>query len=333
VTAPRRRGPRTGAWLEERSFHAWLARELPSGAFGRLPLGDDAAAVPLRPGEVAVVTTDALVEGTHFLHGTPARAVGRAASAVSLSDVAAKGARPLAVFLAIVVPRRTPARWAQELVRGAEGEAAQFDAHVLGGDTKPGPARAVVSTVVGAARPVRLVGRTGARAGELLVTTGTVGRGGAAAAGLHGHGEAGARAVAALLQVRPRVREGRALGRFASAMLDTSDGLAESALLLAAASRVRVVVDARALPLAPSLRRIAPGRRRLATAFYGGDYELLATVPQPRLADAARAVRAAGGTLTAVGHVVPGRGAFLLTGRRLEPMPRSGWRPFGRPMP
>jgi len=333
VTAPRRRGAPAVAGLEERSFHAWLARALPSGANGRLPLGDDAAAVPLRPGEVAVVSTDAVVEGTHFLPGSPARSVGRAASAVSLSDVAAKGARPLAVFLAIVVPRGTPARWAQELVRGAEGEAAEFGAHVLGGDTKPGPVRTVVSTVVGGARPAELVGRTGARPGEVLVTTGQVGRGGAAAAGLHGRGPLSARAVVELLHVRPRVREGRALGRFASAMLDTSDGLAESARLLAAASRVRLIVEERALPLVPSLRRLAPGRRRNTAAFYGGDYELLATVPRARLPDAARAVRAAGGTLTPVGHVVRGRGALLLTGRRLEPMPRSRWRPFGRPMP
>lgn len=333
MTASLRRGPSTPPALEERSFHAWLARTLPSGGYGLLPLGDDAAAVRLPRGQVAVVSTDALVEGTHFRRRSSPRSVGRAATAVSLSDLAAKGARPRAVFLAVVAPPGTPRRWARQLVAGGEAEAVRFGAHVLGGDTKPGRVRAVVSTVVGSARADALVGRTGARPGELLVTTGEVGRGGAAALGLQDGATARDRAVAELLRVRPRVREGSVLARYASAMLDTSDGLAESARLLAAASRVRLVVDERALPLVPRLRRLAPGRRRRSAAFYGGDYELLATLPRLRLREATRAVRAVGGTLTAIGTVARGRGAFLLTVGGLEAMPTAGWAPFGRPMP
>ena len=327
MTAPRRR--RASSAMDERAFHAWLARTLPGGARGALPLGDDAAAVPLSAGSVAVVSTDSLVEGTHFRPHAPPRLVGRAASAVSLSDLAAKGAAPLAVFLAIVVPSGSPRAWAQELVLGAEEEAARFGAHVLGGDTKPGPTRTVVSTVVGSARPAGLVGRTGARPGDRLVTTGVVGRGGAAALALGSRGAAGRRADSELLRVHPRVPEGRALARYATAMLDTSDGLAESARLLAGASCVRVVVDERRLPIAPQLRVIRAPQRRRAVAFYGGDYELLATVPRARLADATRAVHRAGGRLTAIGVVRTGRGAWLLGRDGEEPMPPAGWQPFG----
>ncbi|HYA10819.1 MAG TPA: thiamine-phosphate kinase [Thermoplasmata archaeon] len=333
MTVPRQRRLRRSPAMEERAFHAWLAAALPSGSEGRLPLGDDAAAVRLPRGTVAVVSTDALVEGLHFRRASPPRLVGRAASATSLSDVAAKGAVPLAVFLAVIVPRGSPRAWAEQLVLGAEAEAARFGAHVLGGDTKPGPTRSVVSTVVGAARADRLVGRTGARPGDVLVTTGVVGRGGAAALALHEAGAAGERAVAGLLRVRPRVREGPVLARYASAMLDTSDGLAESARLLANASEVRLVVDERRLPLATALRKVAPASRRRSAAFYGGDYELLASVPPARVGPAARAVRAAGGRLTRVGAVERGRGAFLLTARGTETMPEAGWRPFGRPRP
>ena len=120
MTAGGRPRRRDGPALEERAFHRWLARRLPSGSSGALPLGDDAAEVELERGEVAVVTTDALVEGTHFVARSPPAAVGRAASAVSLSDVAAKGARPVGVFLAVVAPRGTPQRWAEQLVLGAE---------------------------------------------------------------------------------------------------------------------------------------------------------------------------------------------------------------------
>jgi len=326
VTAPRRR-PAPAA-IDERAFHAWLARALPSGRQGPLPLGDDAAAVPLVAGSVAVVSTDSLVEGTHFRKNSPPRLIGRAASGVSLSDIAAKGATPLAVFLAIVVPPGSPRSWAQALVLGAEQEASRFGAHVLGGDTKPGPIRAVVSTVVGSVRPAAVVGRTGARPGDLVVTTGVVGRGGAAALALRSHGPAGAKAVSEMLRVRPRVREGRALARYATAMLDTSDGLAESARLLAGASHVALVVDERCLPICPALTAIRSRQRRRAAAFYGGDYELLATVPAARMADSGRAVRRAGGRLTAIGVVRAGRGAWLLGRHGEEPMPPAGWRPF-----
>jgi len=327
VTA-RPRPPRRTV-IDERAFHRWLARALPAGRTGRLPLGDDAAALDLPRGSVAVVSTDALVQGVHFLTDSPPADVGAAASAVSLSDVAANGGSPLAVFLAVVVPRGSEQRWAERLAVGAEREAARYGAHLLGGDTKPGPTRVVVSTVVGAARPGRLVGRRGARPGDLLVTTGVVGRGGAAARKLATGGAERGRAVRAMLRITPRVREGVALARFVHAMLDTSDGLAESCRLLAEASRVRLVVHEPRLPLVRSLRGLsAPSRRR--AAFYGGDYELLAAVAPPRWPAAQRAVAAAGGRLTVIGRVEAGRGAWLAGVRGEVAMPRAGWRPFGR---
>lgn len=324
MTAPR--APAGGRRLDERAFHAWLARALPWGRVGTLPLGDDAAALRAPPGTQAIVSTDALVEGTHFVRGSSPGAVGAAATAVSLSDLAAKGAAPAAVLLALILPPRTPARWAERLVLGAERRASAFGAHVVGGDTKSGPRPAVVSVALGWTRAP--VGRSGARAGDRLVTTGVVGRGGAAALGLRATGPARLRAGQRLLRVTPRVREGRALARHAHAMLDTSDGIAESVRLLAAASRVRAVLDEERLPLAAGLRRLRPGPRR-AAAFYGGDYELLAAVPPGRLAAAVRAVRSVGGRLTAVGHVEPGRGAVLAAAAGRRPMPRAGWDPFG----
>ena len=122
--------------------------------------------------------------------------------------------------------------------------------------------------------------------------------------------------------MNPRVREGLALARHAHAMLDTSDGIADASRLLAAASRVRLVVEERWLPLAPGVRRVAAtdrARRRLA--FYGGDYELLAAVPPDRIARAMRAVRAVRGRLTVVGRVERGAGALLRTPRETLPMP------------
>jgi len=318
--------------IDERKFHRWLARTLPSGATGRLPLGDDAASVDLPRGTVPVVSTDALVEGTHFLPGSPPRLVGRAASAVSLSDVAAKGAAPLAVFLAVLVPPGSPSGWPRAVSLGAEAEAAEFGAHLLGGDTKPAPVRSVVSTVVGAARPSVLVRRSGARPGDAVVTTGVVGRGGVAAEQLRRRGPEDPRAAAGIVRIQPRVKEGLALARFAGAMLDTSDGLAESARLMAAASRVHLVIDESALPYAPGIARLPPASRR-AQAFYGGDYELLAAVPMRSLEPATRAVLRSGGRLSRIGSVRRGWGASLSTGAGTLEMPPGGWQPFRRVPP
>ena len=315
--------------IDERSFHAWLARHLPAGHKGLLPLGDDAAALSPPPGRVVVLTTDVLIEGTHFLRGSPPARVGAAAAAVNLSDLAAKGAQPAALLLAVVVPPGTPRGWAVALTRGAERLGERYGAPVLGGDTKPGPVRSVTGIAVGWGRPRHLAPRTGARPGDVLVTTGVVGRGGLAARALRSGRRPGAHVLSRLLDVEPRVAEGRVLARWAHAMLDTSDGLAESARLLAALSHRKVVVEEARLPWAPGLERVArSASARRAIAFFGGDYELLAALAPADLGRATRAVRASGGTVRPIGRVDRGRGAWLQHGGREIPMPPAGWTPF-----
>jgi thiamine-monophosphate kinase len=331
---PRR--PTSGALpLDEQAFHDWLARALPAGSEGLLPLGDDAAALVPPRGYVAVLTTDALIEGTHFLRGSPPELVGRAAAAVSLSDAAAKGSRPAGLLLALLAPVGTPRRWAQSVVLGADRMGRRFGAPLIGGDTKPSPTRSVVSTVIGWGRPGRLSPRGAARPGDVIVTTGTVGRGGLAAYrwATAGRSPAGRRrALRALLDVRPRVLEGWALGRWAHAMLDTSDGIADSSRLLARASRVRVVIAEERIPLEPALRRLSAAARARALV-YGGDYELLAALPPSAVPRASAAVRALGGRLREVGWVERGSGSWLQHGSgrgraEREAMPAGGWRPF-----
>ena len=326
---PPRRSPGSPP-IREREFHAWLARTLPAGTAGLLPLGDDAAALVPPRGHVAVLTTDALVEGTHFQPESPPRHVGRAAAAVSLSDAAAKGARPAGLLLALLLPVGTPRAWARAVALGADEMGRSFGAPLVGGDTKPSPTRSVVSTVIGWGRTARLAPRAGARPGDSLVTTGTVGRGGWAAHRWEHSGRSPSgrkQALLDLLDVRPRVREGAVLGRWAHAMLDTSDGLWEASSLLAAASRVRVVIDEERLPLDPALQRLPPLARARAVG-YGGDYELLAALPPGAVAVAGAAVRRVGGRLTAIGRVERGAGSWLQRGASRTEVPPGGWRPF-----
>jgi thiamine-monophosphate kinase len=320
-----RRAP--AAAFSERRFHAWLRQGHRRTRGVPLPLGDDAAALRWSGHRVALLTTDALVEGTHFLPTSPPKDIGRAAAAVSLSDIAAKGGRPLALLLDLLLPPDDSAAWAERVTQGAREEMRRWGADLVGGDTKPGASRAVVSTVLGDGDDRRLVPRSGARPDDVLIHTGTVGRGGAAADRL-GRGRPDGATLRALLTVEPRLFEGRVLARSAHAMLDTSDGIAEAARLLAEASHARVILDWEFLPLADGLARIPPGSRREAAVFFGGDYELLAAVPAARAPVALRAVERVGGRATVVGAVTRGRGAWLRRGGALTPLPAGGWDPF-----
>lgn len=313
--------------VDEAAFHLWLETALraPRGA---LRMGDDVASLSV--GRVPLLlTTDALSEGSHFLPESPPIAIGGAAIAASLSDIAAKGGRPIAAMLDLLLPPGTPDRWARDVVLGAEATARRFGLRVVGGDTKPCGGRAVVGTVVGRASCLPLPGDDRARAGDRVVVTGTVGSGGAKARPLLEGRRLGPRELLELLRIEPRLREGEHLAPLVRAMVDTSDGLAAAARRIARASGVAIVVDEALLPVDPGLADAYGSPTDCRLLLYGGDYELVATLPQRRVARAIRSVRSVGGRLTVIGRVEPGRGAFLVKGSVRRAMPREGWDPFG----
>lgn len=264
---------------------ALVAATPPAPARVLTGIGDDAAVVRV-PGRACVVSVDAMVEGTHFRSSwAPPRVAGHRATAAALSDLAAMAAEPGEVYLAVTLPPGAGEAEVLAVHAGAVEAAAACGAAVCGGDLVRGPALAVAVTAVGwADDPERLVLRSGARPGDVVVVTGPLGGAAAALTALEGGREPDPDARAALLRPRPRFAAARALAAAgARAMLDVSDGLVLDAGRLAAASGVALHLDAGRVPVAPGAT--------LAEAVAGGeDFELLACLPAAALGDVPGAV-------------------------------------------
>jgi thiamine-monophosphate kinase len=266
--------------------------------------GDDAAVLPFGSTHL-VLTTDMLHRSSDFPDGTMPRTIGWRSVAVSLSDLAAMGARPLGILLALGDPYLE-----EETVRGVlEGAIACCKAvgtRLLGGDIDRHSELTLVSTGIGETElPVH---RNGARDGDLICVTGTLGRT-QAALSLFAAGET-ARANA-LFCFPPRIGWGGKLAPHATSMIDISDGLAHSLHLLSCESGVGCSIEESLLPVIPDLAQAIPSASRSEAILFGGeDYELLFTLPESAIPAIDPTVR-----YTVIGRVTDG--AVLLDGREL----------------
>lgn len=295
-----------------------------------LGIGDDAAILAPRPGHELVVSTDTLVCGVHFPPNTAAADVGWKSLAVNLSDLAAMGAEPAWVTLALTLPDGAP-EWPLAFVDGFAALAAEHRVALVGGDTTRGPLSITVA-VHGFVPRGTALRRDGARAGDAVFVSGTLGD---AAAGLAVAVADAFASQASRAQLRarldrptPRIALGLALRGIASACIDVSDGLAADLGHLARRSGVGAVLDLDALPLSDALRACADAQRRRDWQLRGGDdYELCFTVPPERVADAERAAAQAGVPVTRIGTITKRPGLVDAGGHALAP-DRAGWDHF-----
>jgi thiamine-monophosphate kinase len=275
-----------------------LLPRLPAGRDVLLGPGDDCAVVRTRAGGL-LITVDALVAGVHFRPGwlTPA-ALGRKAFAVNASDVAAMRGAPRWCVTHIGAPPRTPAAAVEAIARGVAAAAAAVGAAAVGGNLSRAAELSVTVTLVGAAPP-RPLTRAGARPGDVLYVTGTLGDAALGVRQLRRSSAARGPQVARFRRPLARLAAGALLARrrIASAMIDVSDGLLQDLGHLCAASRVGARLELARLPCSAAVRRAG-----LGLALAGGeDYELLFSVPPRRAAALTRHAAALGCRITRIG--------------------------------
>lgn len=267
-----------------------------------LGVGDDCAILRLNPGERLATSIDTLVAGVHFFPDSFPEDIGYRCVAVALSDLAAMGARPLGMTLALTLPDPDEF-WLHAFSEGVAQASTQYALPLVGGDTTAGPLTITVS-VMGAVPLDTALLRSGARVGDQLCVSGTLGDAAAAVAFLRGEWQPGADAGEFLLQQfnRPQVPValGQRLQGWATAAIDISDGLLADAGHIANASGVRLEIEPDALPLSAALAAVDDREAVLRWALAGGDdYELCFTLP-------AGAVLPQG--VTCIGAVTDGEG-------------------------
>jgi thiamine-monophosphate kinase len=301
-------------------------------ASGALALTDDAALLDPAPGRQLVLTKDAMVAGVHFLPDDPPGQIAQKLLRVNLSDLAAMGGAPLGYLLALARAKGISDAWLGEFCAGLAADNAAFGIALLGGDTVSTPGPLTLSlTAIGEIPNGAALLRRGAKPGDDIWISGTLGDAALGLKGLRGELEVADEARAYLIEryrlPRPRLVLGQALRGIASAAIDVSDGLVADLGHILETAGVGAAVHADALPLSEAAGGL-PGARDAALAG-GDDYELLFTAPSQRRAEIAALARRLDLPLTRIGAIRAEPGLHVLdeTGRELA-VPSGGWQHF-----
>jgi len=299
------------------------------GAFG---LTDDAAVIAPPAGCDLVLKTDGIIGGVHFFPDDPPDTIAKKALRVNLSDLAAKGARPLGFLLTLALPKEIGEAWLAPFARGLSADAELFGCPLFGGDTDRTPGPITISiAVLGAVPHGTMVRRAGAIPGDRVVVTGTIGD---AALGLALRRDPATGQRWGLtrdqedhlrqryLVPQPRNAVAAALRAHASAAMDVSDGLAGDLAKLCRASGVAAEIACADVPLSDAARAaLAKDPTLIETIVTGGDdYEVLATVPAGKVAALRQQASAAGVAVTEIGKVVAGQGEAHFLGADGQPL-------------
>jgi thiamine-monophosphate kinase len=291
---------------------------------GALGLADDAAVLTPPPGCDLVLTTDGVIAGVHFFPDDPPDTIGRKVLRMNLSDLAAKGAKPVGFLMSVALPEGPHENWLAAFTAGLSEDAEHYGCPLLGGDTDrtPGPISASIAAF-GSVPQGKMVRRSTAKPGDCVVVTGNIGdaalgvllrRDSRLADGLRLDGAARAHLQQRYLLPEPRNALAGAVLEYASAAMDVSDGLAGDLAKLCRASSVGAEVDVGRVPLSDAVRAaLAADPALLETVLGGGDdYEIILTLSPEKLGAFHGAARAAGVAAAEIGRVTGGEGACFM---------------------
>jgi thiamine-monophosphate kinase len=288
---------------------------------GAFDLRDDAAAITPPSGMDLVLTTDSVIEGVHFFPGDPAESIAKKALRANLSDLAAKGAEPLGFLLTLAMPKSIDEEWIAAFADGLAADIKTYGCALLGGDTDSTPGLLSVSiTAFGKVPQGKMIRRAGAKPGNAVVVSGTLGD---AALGLALRrdpqlakkaklsAEEESHLLERYLVPQPRTKLAKALRAHAHAAMDISDGLAGDLTKLAAVSAVSASVEAEKLPLSSAAQKLLEHDPKLIETICtgGDDYEILAAVPREALSAFHKQAKESGIRLTEIGVTGSGEGA------------------------
>ena len=314
--------------LSEKSFIEQIRGRVRLGPGVALGIGDDCSVVKVPCGHDALVTTDFSLEDRHFRRKWhPPEFIGHRCLARGLSDIAAMGGMPIAAFLSLALPPKTPPTWARGFVSGLLRLAGRFRVILAGGDTSESPHGVLADIVVlGSVPKGKAILRSGAKPGDKIYVTGRLGGAAATLDLLRSGRKLRPADYPAHFSPRPRVKVGQFLGaaKLATAMIDISDGLSTDLNHICEESGVGAEIVSAAVPRGRIGKEASTVELR--HALHGGDdYELLFTAP----AHSPVPARIAGVPITLIGSITRGRGMFLLDvqGKRKVLEPR-GWQHF-----
>ncbi len=324
----------TAEELGERNIIHTIKNQLTPMPLDPVPFGDDVSAVDFT-GELAVLKTDMLVRATDIPVGMSAYQTGRKAVVMNVSDFAAKGAKPLAVLVALGLPAKTSQEDIVQIAKGLNDGAREYGAYVIGGDTCETDDLTISISLFGSAKKSKLMLRSGAKPGDILAVT-----------GFFGNTTAGLKLLAencavpqdlrgplldSVFMPKARLKEGLALleSNAVSASMDSSDGLAISLYQLSEMSGVGFVVET--LPVSQEALEFAKlyGLDEADLVLYGGEeYELVLAVKPEMWAQAEFAVKSVGGALLPIGRVTAEKEIVLMQNGKKKAIVYGGWEHF-----
>ncbi|RLF29223.1 MAG: thiamine-phosphate kinase [Thermoplasmata archaeon] len=295
-------------------------------------IGDDCAAIDIDDQNYLLVSTDMVSKKAHLPREITPFQMGWFIVAVNLSDIAAKGGEPIGIVLSLGLPKNTSIMFLQRLIEGANRCATKFDTAIIGGDTKENPHITLCGTILGRVKKDEFMPRKGAQPGDIVAVTGTLGK---AAAGYYAlkHKIQNKEIVKGLLQPIPRIKEGRALAekKTVSSCMDISDGISASLYQLGELNNVGFEICREKIPISPELIYIQQQTKidvYNAALHFGGDYELLITMPADHFEKTAKAVENTGNKLTPIGRVTKTKSIKLVSKHIKNILPNQGYEHF-----